>query len=150
MASPSISFEVLGAPKGKARARSGKNGFYTPDSTVAYEEAVAWKAKEAMAGKDLFEGPVCVRIWARFSKPKSWSKKKRAATVYHTSKPDADNIAKIICDGMNGVVYRDDAQAVEVTVYKRYADDDPSVGVEVHCMATAARMFEVMAEGSNA
>ena len=38
-------------------------------------------------------------------------------------KPDCDNIIKIICDALNGLAYRDDAQIVEVSIRKAYADD---------------------------
>ena len=37
------------------------------------------------------------------------------------TKPDADNIAKIICDALNNIAYKDDTQIIELTVVKRYA-----------------------------
>nr|DAQ86101.1 MAG TPA: Endodeoxyribonuclease RusA [Caudoviricetes sp.] len=36
--------------------------------------------------------------------------------------PDADNIAKAVLDGLNGVVYADDKQIVELKVIKAYAE----------------------------
>ena len=39
-----------------------------------------------------------------------------------TKKPDIDNIAKIICDGLNGVAYKDDSQIIYLAVIKRYAE----------------------------
>ena len=38
-------------------------------------------------------------------------------------KPDADNILKAICDSLNGIAYRDDAQIVRVVMGKRYMDE---------------------------
>ena len=43
-------------------------------------------------------------------------------------KPDADNIAKVIADSLNGVAYHDDAQLVEVNIRKFYREHE---GVEV-------------------
>ena len=36
-----------------------------------------------------------------------------------TKKPDADNVLKIVMDGLNGVAYEDDKQVVDATVHKR-------------------------------
>ena len=38
-------------------------------------------------------------------------------------KPDSDNIAKIICDGLNGVAYNDDKQIISLKIEKAWADD---------------------------
>ena len=40
--------------------------------------------------------------------------------ILPTKKPDADNIAKVICDALNGVAYGDDAQICKLCVSKRY------------------------------
>lgn len=48
-------------------------------------------------------------------------------------KPDADNIAKIICDSLNNVAYRDDTQVIELTVIKRYAKE-PKVKVMISAL----------------
>jgi Holliday junction resolvase RusA-like endonuclease len=40
--------------------------------------------------------------------------------IYPTKKPDADNIAKVILDALNGIAYRDDTQVVDLTVSMRY------------------------------
>ena len=58
------------------------------------------------------------------SVPASWSKRKQAmalaGTVYPTSKPDIDNVEKILFDGLNGIVWKDDVQVVDVVKRKRY------------------------------
>lgn len=75
-----------------------------------------------------------VRIFAFFSVPKSASKKKHLAMIDRlirpTRKPDFDNIGKIICDALNGIAYRDDAQIVDALVRKFYSDT-PRVIVEI-------------------
>ena len=67
-----------------------------------------------------------VRVMAYYTIPKSISKKKRQAMLDHkvrpTKKPDFDNIGKVICDSLNGIAYRDDAQIVDAQVRKFYSD----------------------------
>ena len=46
-------------------------------------------------------------------------------------KPDADNIAKIICDALNDVAYKDDTQVVMLTIIKKYAIEEPKVRVSI-------------------
>lgn len=47
-------------------------------------------------------------------------------------KPDADNIAKIVCDGLNGIAYKDDKQIVSLTVLKVWTDGIERVEVELN------------------
>ena len=54
----------------------------------------------------------------------------RCGEILPTKKPDADNIAKIIADALNGVAYRDDSQIAEMLIVRRYADI-PVVAVEI-------------------
>ena len=74
------------------------------------------------------------------SVPASWSQKKRAAAlqgqIRPAKKPDSDNVIKAVCDGMNGVVWKDDVQAVDVRVTKRYGAI-PGVHVRVAVIEAA-------------
>lgn len=126
-----LTFTVPGAPIGKGRPRVTTRGgkfasMYTPEKTVNYEGLVAHSAKVAMNGMPLMDGPASVRLEIVCQVPASWSQKKRtqalAGTVYPTTKPDIDNVEKAIFDGLNGVVWRDDVQVVEVSKRKRYGD----------------------------
>lgn len=124
-----VEFTVPGQPQGKGRARVGKVGrfarMYTPAKTVAYESLVSMAAHQAMQGRPLILGPVDVHLDIYLAVPASWSQKKQNAAlnglVLPTTKPDADNCCKGIFDGMNGVVWKDDVQAVNVTLRKRYS-----------------------------
>lgn len=121
-----ISFTVPGQPQGKGRARFGNGRTYTPAKTVAYEGLIAFAASEAMRHHQLIEGPVYVTVTATFDIPKSWSKKKRmeasSGLLWHTGKPDGDNVLKALGDGLNGVVWKDDSQVAFAKVMKRYGD----------------------------
>ena len=126
----SVAFVVPGTPVGKGRPKFARRGnfvsTYTPEKTASYENLVKVKAEEAMQGKVLFEGAVSVEIALFITPPASWSQKKQrealAGTVFPTSKPDVDNVLKGIMDACNEIVFKDDKQAVDVKVIKRYAD----------------------------
>jgi Holliday junction resolvase RusA-like endonuclease len=44
--------------------------------------------------------------------------------LFPITKPDVDNYAKGILDGMNGVVFTDDNVVTNLSIQKRYADRD--------------------------
>lgn len=134
----SVRFVVPGQPVGKGRPRIGKVGnharMFTPAKTVSYEGLIAHEASQAMAGRDLFEGPCDVRMVIECMVPASWSQKKQrqalAGDIRPTTKPDVDNIVKAIFDGINGVVWKDDVQVCELGLTKRYSTT-PCVAVMV-------------------
>jgi Holliday junction resolvase RusA-like endonuclease len=136
-----IVFTVPGDPVAKGRAKFARQGgfvrAYTPKETVRYENLVRLAAQEAMAGAALLDGPVSLVVAIYLPIPQSWSKKKqekaRTGLVGATKKPDADNILKALKDGMNGVVYVDDARITDITLQKRYATA-PRVDVIVRAL----------------
>lgn len=125
-----VEFFVPGQPVGKGRpratVRAGRARLYTPAKTEKYEARVALFAQQAMAGRPVMAGPVALSVTALFPIPTSWPKKRQAAaragTEQHTKRPDADNCAKAILDGLNGVVWKDDSQVVTLSIEKRYAE----------------------------
>jgi Holliday junction resolvase RusA-like endonuclease len=118
-----IYFTLNGDPVPKGRPRFGKGRTYTPAKTRAYEKAVATMARNAHKSKPP-EGPLKLMATFVFPIPKSWPKKKRAAAargeLFHASKPDLDNLAKLIKDAMNGIVYKDDSQIWAMLIHKEY------------------------------
>lgn len=135
-----ISFTIPGEPQGKARPRivrskhTGKSISYTPDKTVAYEELVRAKYIKEAPFVEFEDKPLKVSIKACFSIPKSKSKKVKnlmlRGEISPTKKPDCDNIAKIVCDALNGIAYKDDSQIVSLEVIKEYSDI-PRTEVEI-------------------
>lgn len=129
---------IPGEPCGKARPRVVRNGnfsrAYTPEKTVNYENLVKLEYQRQCGSTCITEGGVHMRIIARFGIPSSASKRKKSemlrGAIRPTKKPDCDNIIKIICDALNGIAYKDDAQVVSVTIDKIY-DTMPSVEVEI-------------------
>ena len=133
-----IAFTVPGQPQGKGRPRIGRDGpharMFTPQKTVAYEGLIARAAHQVMAGRPMLDDAVAVTLALHCQVPASWSGKKQrlalAGEVMPTTKPDADNVVKAVFDGLNGVLWRDDVQVVDLQVRKRYSAT-PCVYIEV-------------------
>ena len=131
-----VTFEVPGDPHGKGRPKFARRGnfvqTYTDKKTASYEDLVRFHANIAMVDLAPIEGAVAVYIYIKLAVPKSYSKKRTEACLSGlerpTKKPDWDNVAKSICDAMNGIVYMDDTQIVDAHVTKVYA---ANAGVDV-------------------
>ena len=121
-------FVIPGPPMGKARPRMTKTGHtYTPEETVMYENLVKTEYERQVDHRYADDAMLDVRVFAYYPIPKSASKKKQKAMrenrIRPTKKPDWDNIGKIVCDSLNSVAYRDDAQIVDAMVRKFYSDN---------------------------
>ena len=145
-----VEFAIEGPPVGKARPRVTRTVTYTPAKTSQYENLVRYTAINSFDGCFDNDEPVDVKIVAYFPVPKSWSKKRKALCLANKElpikMPDADNIGKIIMDGMNPKrklnkqlrkmvevmrgVYKDDRQVTKLLVVKRYAER-PRVEVRI-------------------
>lgn len=119
--SDSLQIVVEGPPKAKGRPRFGKGRVYTPKATKAAEWDMGWHAGVAMVGRQVFDGPLAVQIHAWVKKPK------KGKHEHPIVKPDADNLAKLVCDALNGIVWHDDKQIVDLQVIKNYSLDPRTV-----------------------
>jgi Holliday junction resolvase RusA-like endonuclease len=134
-----IIFTIPITPIGKARARITRNGHaYTPAKTVAHEQAIARYGRQAMVRNALqpITGPIMLGLRFVMPIPASWPKRKRdqaeAGQIDHVSKPDLDNLVKC-CDGLNGIVWKDDAQITRLAAVKVYGLC-PRIEVEVEAV----------------
>lgn len=125
---------VEGKIKGKDRPRFFKGHAYTPKATKDYEKKV--KDEYIKHGGKLLETPVKVNIIAWHKIPKGTTKKElieiRQGLKLPTKKPDADNIAKIILDALNGIAFNDDTQVVKLTIVKKFTESIECVEFEVN------------------
>lgn len=131
-----VSFTVPGKPMGKERPRFSRHGgTYTPQKTKDYEEKVRLCCLQEN-GRKYFDKnkQLDILISAYFEPPKKVTKRFRKLMLNGTLPPicksDIDNIAKIILDALNGFLYYDDSQIVDLRVLKRYSEN-PEVFVEV-------------------
>ena len=103
----------------KARPRMTKAGrAYTPAKTRRFERRIreAWRSEygDRFAA---YEGPV--RVIVRCTRPLSKSSPKGWVGRCDTSRPDADNRLKCVLDALNGVAWKDDAQATGIAISYR-------------------------------
>jgi len=127
-------FTIPGRPFAKQRPRATRQGrVYTPKETVSFERTVGQIALPHFP--EPLTGPVRVQIIASFLPPKSWSKRKTAAHIHrpHTQRPDLDNCAKAILDGLNRIAWADDGQVAVITVEKWWSNVEQTV-VHVEAM----------------
>lgn len=75
--------------------------------------------------------PVAVEILAVWPCPKSARKADKLVQRPRVGKPDADNIAKAVCDAGNGVLWLDDAQVAELHVRRIVGREGEAPRVEV-------------------
>lgn len=122
-----IYFVVDGAAVGKGRPRvstiGGRPRMYTPAKTMAWERLVSEGAAGAMGSTMPSEQQWSIRICIFMPVPVSWPRRRQEAALQgleHPGKPDLDNVAKAVLDGLNGIVYRDDKQVTRLVVEKRY------------------------------
>jgi Holliday junction resolvase RusA-like endonuclease len=122
-----VTFHVPGIPQGKQRPRFSpkSGGVYTPTKTVTAENNVAWAFQQTGYPR-VDTGPVFLDVVVVLDRPRS-----HFNTKGDLNKPDADNVQKLLMDSLNGVAYRDDAQVVYATVYRRWAQRDETAGLTV-------------------
>lgn len=128
---------VYGNPRGKGRPRFTRNGrTYTDAATTEYEGRIkkVWKCENNFKFP---ASPITIIVIAFFRVPVSLSKKKVERTYGkpHMHKPDADNIAKIVLDALNGIAFDDDRFVTSLTVEKQYCrNEDERPRIEVHVL----------------
>ena len=123
----SLQIIIPGPPRAKGRPRFGNGRVFTPGTTVDAEMNIGWIARAEMARRAPLEGPLAVRIHAWIKPPK------KGKHVHPIVKPDADNIAKLVCDALNKIVWLDDKQIVDLQVVKNYSPD-PRTVINVRCV----------------
>lgn len=140
-----IAFSIPGLPKGKDRPRSTARvvyvegrptavvGVHSDRDMVEAEKAILQLFRLRYPRHTPWVGPVMLRFTAVFPTTSEFTKaQKEAATrgeLYHTAKPDKDNIEKLLVDALNGWAWVDDAQ-VQGGGVKRYGSP-PRIDVEL-------------------
>jgi Holliday junction resolvase RusA-like endonuclease len=150
-----LQFRVNGIAQqaGSKRAFVPK-GWTRPIITDTNKNLKTWQQLVAdVAHHELLQRPVIergqwrdgVRLGVVFYLPRPVSLPRRV--VAHVKKPDLDKLIRSVQDALAGVLYRDDAQIVDLVARKRYAAEsdvphvdirlEPSAGVE-----TTLSLFE--------
>ena len=122
-----IAIIVPGEPTPKQSFRIGYRGrHFQPACVRAAQNAVAWCAREAMAGEPPIVGPVRVRV--------TFARKSRRRV-------DADNLFKLVADALQGIVFENDAQIeyLELTKCQVERLDEAKTIIEVESIADWSR-----------
>lgn len=135
-------------PRVKASAFRGRAKVYTPtrikqsDGTRKDHPIVAFKATVRLAATGSYSGPPLegpLRVDATFVFPRTtvltW-KKKPMPRLYHTSKPDRDNLDKAVMDALTGIIWRDDRQVCQGEIQKWIAAGDE----QPHCLIVVTKL----------
>ncbi len=127
-----IQFTLSGPPVPWARA--GKNGktHFTREPQRKYMEIVQLMACAKWRGGGPSNGPVELSIVAIYPWPERFTPamRSRPENIWKITKPDDDNIKKIIQDALIGIAYHDDAQVAAGHCIKIHGDN-PRVIVTV-------------------
>lgn len=133
-----LKFIVPGEPQGKARPRVVRRGkgmhAYTPQETKNYEAIVRYCANKARQQHGIIKpisGEIGIGIKAYLKMPPRCSKKKAelylSGQARPNKKPDSDNIAKAILDGLNPEMKLNSALHKMVCIHEGLYDDDKQV-----------------------
>lgn len=129
-----VSFNVPGLARAKARAASnGRRSFVDPE-TAMFQNLVKFAAAKALGSQPMLKGAVAVHMTVFYqppiSTPPSMLAKMLGGVEHAAKRPDIDNLAKVIMDGCQGVLYANDLLVVELVAVKVYAEA-PGVQVTV-------------------
>lgn len=121
-----IVLEVSGNPVPWKRIGINRRTGGVYDQQPKEREYYRWQLSSQFKDEPLSIGtPVEIKLLFHMPIPKSIKGRMRkdmiSSYVYHTKKPDIDNLTKLILDAMTGIVYTDDSQIVKLSACKRYA-----------------------------
>ena len=104
---------------GLQRPRTGK-GFVYDTARNRYDKCLIAGAYLAACNHQHIKATrdVPVRITIKIARQLPKSTPKSVTFDWDTHKPDIDNVAKLVLDGLNGFAYEDDAQVIELHVIK--------------------------------
>lgn len=116
-----LRIDPVAQPRPRATVVAGRARIYNPNTTKAYKQQIM--NLFIRVPEKFPEGiPVRVIIEYFFSRPKSLQRKKDPdEVVFHTKKPDLDNLNKAVLDAISDAgIWHDDRQVVDLRSRKFY------------------------------
>ncbi|HSH52137.1 MAG TPA: RusA family crossover junction endodeoxyribonuclease [Bacteroidales bacterium] len=120
---------VKGKPIAKARPRFARAGKFIRTYNAQESEEGKFLLLAIEQINHVFEGPIELAMFFYMPRPKSHygtgkneGVLKVSAPIFHTTKPDIDNLIKFPLDILNEVAWEDDRQIVKITAVKEYSE----------------------------
>ena len=136
-----LSFVVFGTPRAQPRQRhrvitTKFNQSFVHNYTSKRDPVNDWKRDIQLEAsricKSPFVGPLRVDIALFFLRPQRlMTKKAPDGPMWHTVKPDRDNLEKAILDALKGILFLDDCQVCAGEVKKFYTEKDRDARAEI-------------------
>lgn len=125
-----ISFEIMGQAQAQGRPRagksfSGKTVLYDPATSRDFKQYVKLVASQHKP-QEIITGPIHLELIFYQPTPKKYQTKPKLALIeagllLPVTKPDVDNLAKGVKDGLTKIIWQDDSQVVSMMVRKFYS-----------------------------
>lgn len=134
--------QIVGTPKAQPRPRAFSRGgmarIYNPTTAEGWKYELANQIKHCIPPEP-FECPVKVQMEFRFQRPSTHYTSKGELTkaakrdkIYHTQKPDFDNLEKAVSDCLTELgFWRDDTQVVEWSGSKQWVSTMPGMFLKI-------------------
>ncbi len=112
---------IRAIPKQAPRAMTNKKGrvtFFQPKAIKVAEHFIRNYIRKQQPKKLL--GPLSIKVEFVYQKPKTSNK------IYHTVRPDIDNLLKLLLDGLQDKwgLFEDDKNIVQIHAVKKYGPSD--------------------------
>ena len=130
-----LRFDVIPTPH--QSFRMGRNGIsYTPKKVLDFKKDIAWELSSQLPNDfEIIKAgtPIVIEyLHYCFANPVSMSKKKRLSNPQKTTKPDLlDNLNKAFIDALEGIVFEQDQNIVEVRSLKKTYGIKPSIEIKL-------------------
>ncbi len=143
-----LRFRVDGTPQSRGSKKAitvpgQRRGLLIDDNAKSgpWMDLVAFYARQAMNGRDPWDGPLCLRATFFRERPKGHFRQdgtvNPTAPAFPATKPDASKYMRAVEDAMSKIVYVDDARLVDSWPSKRWGK--PGVVIELYQLPETMR-----------
>jgi len=133
-----LCFEIPGKPLPCQRARFNPFGASRrprdTDQNKRAKSDIGWIIRDAMIRANLsgpLQGAFGISLGFYLRQPKKSAKASTHTPSWATSRPDLDNLTKLVMDAANGIIWLDDAQVVVSEQFKAFTTGEPCTQVTV-------------------
>lgn len=127
---------LQGNPVSMGRPRKGRYGMYTAPKSAKYMKEKVAMLKVELEDMDILEGPVKVCLTFVHKRPQRLLKKKSPeGRILKTTKPDLDNLTKMVLDILtNSRIWNDDNQVVNLVCSDYYGSktEEPHTQIAIY------------------